>query len=119
MQIRSNEELDLIENEKRIFTFDNVVIVAFSSKQKRKRQKRKNDKTKFKNFRENMKNLKSTMIDSLIAIDNTLTKIVEISKSAMNSRVDRLERNVKTLKMQNTEMLQLLKNFAQNTFKIM
>ena len=65
-----------------------------------------------------MKNLKSIMIDNLIAISNTLTKIVEISKFAMNSRVDRLEKNVKTLKMQNTKMFQLLKSFAQNTFKI-
>ena len=35
MQIRSNEEFDLIENEKRISTFDNVVIAVFSNKQKR------------------------------------------------------------------------------------
>lgn len=66
-----------------------------------------------------MKNLKSTMTDSLKTMNSTLTKIVEISKSAMNSRVDRLEKDVKTLKMQSTEMLELLRNFAQNTFRIM
>ena len=116
MQTRNNENLNLIENEKRIFTFD---IISLSNKQKRKRQKIADNKTKFKNFRENMKNLKITMTDNLIAIEITLIEIVRIFKIVVNSRIDRLKKNVETLKMQNTKMFELVKYFAQNTFKLM
>ena len=116
MQTRSNEDLNLIEDEKRISTFD---IISFSNKQKRKRQKTADDKTKFKNLRESIKNLKTTMTDSLTAIGITLIEIVRIFKIVVNSRVDRLEKNVETLKMQSTKMLEFIKYFAQNTFKLM
>ena len=117
MQARNSENLNLTENEKRVFTSD---IVAFSSKQKRKRQKKEKNKTKFKNFRESMKNLKITMADSLAAIDITMIEIVEVSnKTVVNSRVDRLKKDVETLKTQSTKMFELVKHFARNTSRLM